>query len=350
MSASTFPKVSFIILTYDDAVGLEKCLLSIECQDYPKNKIEIIVVDDGSKDNTIAIARKYGTRVLLNGRHDMYRSWGLGLHAVRGDLTYLLEQDIELRDKTFLRKMIQPLVNDTSVVASFTRKYPRKDDSWINQFISYHPAQADPLYEFFSPSVESTIIEERDNYFICDYSSRKIPPFGRMMYRMKYLRTLPIWHNERFYDFETLLAMIDHGYTKYAYVPSAGLYHYHAKSLHQLLAKRIRNLKNHYVQTNSPYKYSWFDMTSLQGLFKIFIWVIYANLIFPATIRGILRAVRYRNLVMLMEPIVTITTTDAILYHFIADPRSRIFFFRELKKTIKGYLGYVGLFNHVERS
>ncbi|OGG11312.1 hypothetical protein A2Z00_02440 [Candidatus Gottesmanbacteria bacterium RBG_13_45_10] len=337
MTTAILPKVSFIILTYNDAAGLERCLKSIIRQDYPKRKIEVIVVDDGSEDETVQIAKSYRARVLMNGMHDMYRSWALGLHAVRGDFTYLLEQDIELRDKSFLRQMTRPLLNDRSIAGSFTRKYPRKDQSWTTQFISYHPAQADPLYEFFSPPVERTIIEKKENYFICDYASGKIPPFGRMMYRMKFLRTIPIWHNNKFYDFETLLAMIGSGYTRYAYVPAAGIYHHHAKNLSHLLAKRVRNLKNHYIQTNSPYKYTWFDTGSLSGLLKIFIWVLYANLIFPATIRGIIRACKYRNAVLLMEPIVTITTTDVILYHVLADPLSRKFFLEKLGKTLRGY-------------
>lgn len=340
MKAELFPRISFIILTYNDSAGLEKCLLSIKRQDYPKHKIEVIVVDDDSIDNTVEIAKKYGARVLMNGRHDMYRGWGIGLHAVSGEYTYLLEQDIELRGKMFLRQMMQPLMCDTSIAASFTRKYPRSDQSWVNRFISYNPAQADPLYEFFSPSVESTIVEKRETYFICDYSSGKISPFSRMMYRMKFLRTIPIWNEERFFDFETLLAMINSGFTKYAYVPNAGIYHNHAKSLKQFLSKRIRNLKNHYIKTNSRYKYTWFDLSSITGIMKIFVWIIYANLLFPAFIRGMIRSIRYRDPVLLAEPIITVAATDVILFYFIADADSRKFLIRTLYKTAGQFVPY----------
>ena len=51
------PLVSVIIVTYDDAKYLEATLESVKAQDY--ENIEIIVSDDGSKDNTVEIAKKW---------------------------------------------------------------------------------------------------------------------------------------------------------------------------------------------------------------------------------------------------------------------------------------------------
>lgn len=335
MKRINYPLISFIIMTYNDAEGFLKCLLSLEMQDYPGNKMEIIVVDDGSSDNTVDIAKEHHCRVLVNGTHDMYRSWGMGLHAMHGEFTYLLEQDIELRGKTFLKQMITPLLVDRSLAGSFTRKYPRSDQSLTNQFIAHHPAQCDPLYEFFSPSIESTFKEKREGYVVCRYSPNRIPPIARIMYRVKYLKGLPIWKDERFFDFETLCAMVNTGYTDYAYVPTAGIYHHHARSLSNLLSKRVRNLRSHYIKTDSKYKYTWFDLSTIGGLFKILFWIIYANLFIPALIRGIYRSIKFRNAVLLMEPIVTITTTDAILFSFLFHKDSRNYLFSVLRKFLK---------------
>jgi glycosyltransferase involved in cell wall biosynthesis len=335
MKRINYPLISFIIMTYNDAEGLLKCLLSLEMQEYPVNRMEIIVVDDGSSDNTVEIAKKHHCRVLINGTHDMYRSWGMGLHAMRGEYTYLLEQDIELRGNTFLKQMITPLLLDPSLAGSFTRKYPRRDQSLTNQFIAHHPAQCDPLYEFFSPSIESTFKEKREGYIMCGYSLGRIPPISRMMYRVKYLKKLPIWKDERFFDFETLCAMVNAGYTKYAYVPDAGIYHHHARSLSNLLSKRVRNLHSHYIKTDSKYKYTWFDVSTIGGILKIIVWIIYANLFIPALIRGIYRSIKYRNAVLLMEPIITITTTDVIIFSFIFNKDSRNYLFSLLGKFLK---------------
>ena len=51
------PLVSVIIITYEDAKYLEATLESVKAQDY--DNIEIIVSDDGSKDDTVVIAKKW---------------------------------------------------------------------------------------------------------------------------------------------------------------------------------------------------------------------------------------------------------------------------------------------------
>ncbi len=47
--------ISIIIPTLNSARTLKDCLDSIAIQDYPKDKIEIIIADGGSTDDTMAI-------------------------------------------------------------------------------------------------------------------------------------------------------------------------------------------------------------------------------------------------------------------------------------------------------
>lgn len=54
----TKPKFSIVIPTYNRKNNLKMVLNKFFKQDYPKSKYEIIVVDDGSKDNTLGMAKK----------------------------------------------------------------------------------------------------------------------------------------------------------------------------------------------------------------------------------------------------------------------------------------------------
>ena len=58
-----WPKVSIVICTLNCKKDIERCLKSIQKQDYPKSKLEIIVVDSYSDDGTIETAKKYGCRI-----------------------------------------------------------------------------------------------------------------------------------------------------------------------------------------------------------------------------------------------------------------------------------------------
>jgi cellulose synthase/poly-beta-1,6-N-acetylglucosamine synthase-like glycosyltransferase len=55
-SVETFPLVSIIVPCYNEEVGIEKAVESLKKIDYPN--IEILIVDDGSKDQTFEIAKK----------------------------------------------------------------------------------------------------------------------------------------------------------------------------------------------------------------------------------------------------------------------------------------------------
>jgi uncharacterized membrane protein YhdT len=53
------------------------------------------------------------------------------------------------------------------------------------------------------------------------------------------------------------------------------------------------------------------------------VWVIYANLFIPKTIKGILLTIKNRDIACMYEPIVSMLLTDAIIYAFIRDKRGR---------------------------
>jgi glycosyltransferase involved in cell wall biosynthesis len=318
-----WPKVTFSIAAYNGGELLRKALTSIKNQDYPKNKIEIIVIDDNSIDDTVKIAKSFKVKLLENGKRDMYISQKMGLHAATGEFFYLLDQDIELRDKTFLKRMIRPLVEDEQLAASFTRAYPHPKQPWVTRFISYHPFQCDPLFEYLTPAVEKSVVKKKKGYFLCKFVLGNIPAESRMMYRLSILKKTKNWKMDSIYDHDLLIHTVKAGFDAVAYVPQAGIYHHHAKDLSSLVKKRMRNLTSHYFPMQDTLAYRWVDTSDKKSIMKLGLWVVYANLFIPASIRGFIRFLKYHDLALLMEPIVTITTTDGILWTFLTKSGGR---------------------------
>jgi len=340
-----YPKISIIILTLNEEGYLKECLKSIRKQNYPQERIEIVVVDNGSKDNSIRVAESYGAKVYVNEKGDIYQNWVIALHKITGDFVYMVDQDIQLRGKYFFQKMTKPLLEDRRIMASFTRKYPKNDQHWVTRFISYHPAQCDPLYEFLIPQVEDSFLKKKNGYILCKFELGKVPPFGRQFYRVEYFKKTSSWSLKRVFDNDLVVRAIKSGYSLFAYVPKAGLYHYHAKNLRHLLYKRVRNLNMHYFPNNKSTKYRWLDTGNRRGIFKLILWIIYANLFFPAAIRGFIRFIKYKDKVMLMEPIITITVTDFVLWSFVKDRRGREIVISSLKTLFqKGIVKSKGAF------
>ena len=61
------PAVSIIIPVKDRAADLRNCLTSLQQLNYPAEKLELVVVDDGSRDQTPQVATEFGAVLLASG-------------------------------------------------------------------------------------------------------------------------------------------------------------------------------------------------------------------------------------------------------------------------------------------
>ncbi len=108
MMTEDLPLVSFIIPTYNSYRTIEKCLKSIREQEYPK--IEIIVVDGGSIDGTLEIAKKYADKVvILKGPLGFARAYGAVIS--KGEILGIIDSDVYLPHKMWLRRAVATLLS-----------------------------------------------------------------------------------------------------------------------------------------------------------------------------------------------------------------------------------------------
>jgi glycosyltransferase involved in cell wall biosynthesis len=98
----SLPLVSVIITTKNSASTIGGCLKSIRDQNYHKEKIEIIVVDNHSLDETIPIARKFADKIFLHGpERSAQRNFGTkyakGKYVLYLDSDMFLSKDVVLQ-------------------------------------------------------------------------------------------------------------------------------------------------------------------------------------------------------------------------------------------------------------
>jgi glycosyltransferase involved in cell wall biosynthesis len=91
------PRVSVIVTAYNLARYLPAALDSALAQESPGGPIQIIVVDDGSTDNTQEVLAAYADRVEVIRQENggLVKAVDTGLSAVRGDYVALLDADDE---------------------------------------------------------------------------------------------------------------------------------------------------------------------------------------------------------------------------------------------------------------
>jgi hypothetical protein len=70
-------------------------------------------------------------------------------------------------------------------------------------------------------------------------------------------------------------------------------------------------------------KITYLDFYSTKDMFKLLIWIIYANLLFPSVIRAVFKIIKYHDWACIYEISTTIIITDYILFLFLKEPRGR---------------------------
>ena len=113
----SMPNVSVIIPTYNQAMFLADAIESAIAQTYQNH--EIIVVNDGSTDNTEVVAQRYNDKIryLYQKNQGLAGARNTGIMAARGEYIALLDSD-DIWDPSFLTTMID-LVHTTPGAAVY---------------------------------------------------------------------------------------------------------------------------------------------------------------------------------------------------------------------------------------
>jgi GT2 family glycosyltransferase len=88
--------VSYVVPVRDDAARLRRCLASIQRSEYPSRHVEIIVVDNGSLDDSIQVAEEAGARVLTCPGVRVSELRNRGAAVARGEVLAFIDADHEI--------------------------------------------------------------------------------------------------------------------------------------------------------------------------------------------------------------------------------------------------------------
>ncbi|MCL4383958.1 glycosyltransferase family 2 protein [Patescibacteria group bacterium] len=114
----TLPRISILIPTLNAGSVLKKCLTSVQSQNYPSDKLEIIIADAGSTDNTIKLATDFHCRLIKNKLLTGEAGKAAALRAAAGDYVCLLDSDNILPTSDYLQKTLSPLLSDKKLIGA----------------------------------------------------------------------------------------------------------------------------------------------------------------------------------------------------------------------------------------
>jgi len=121
------PRVTVAYVTKNGAELLDDSLSAVRRQQGDFELVEILAVDSGSRDGTLAILERHGARVLEIAPEEFGhgRTRNLAVRAARGDVVVFLTQDASPAHDEWLARLLAPLAADPLVAGAWSRHVPR---------------------------------------------------------------------------------------------------------------------------------------------------------------------------------------------------------------------------------
>jgi len=110
---------SVIIPVYNAEDVLGECIESIINLDYPKDKLEIIFIDNNSEDKSFDLLKKYKgeVRVLTENKRGPAAARNKGIENAHGEIIAFTDADCKV-NSDWLKNLIKPLIEDRGIGAT----------------------------------------------------------------------------------------------------------------------------------------------------------------------------------------------------------------------------------------
>ena len=133
MSDELLPYVSIVIPVFNEERYLSLCLTSLMSLSYPKDRHEILLVDNGSTDRTLEIARGFGEvaiHVKENVKVGAVRNYGV--QKATGTVIVFLDSDCVVNPEWLIDGVRKLTANPGSVLGG--RYLLRENPSWLEKY------------------------------------------------------------------------------------------------------------------------------------------------------------------------------------------------------------------------
>lgn len=309
------PILSVVTPTLNNGKVLTFFLESIRNQDYPQDKVEILILDGGSTDNTLEIARQFGAKIYNNERVLADPGVDLGLNKATGDLMLILAVDNIYYNKNAFAALAT-VFQDLSIYAAFPKHVSKPTSSIYTKYINTF---TDPFNHFVYGNAANArtfhkvyrTLRHTNVYDVYDYRSSRTKPMVSFAQGFTVRRGYRRDGQNSLDDVSPVMALIEQG-KEIAYVHSLSLCH-----------DTVRDF-DHFVR-----KQRWATVNALSGKsygiahrkdklsgwqrFKMRIWPVYALSIVAPFIRSCYGLYSDRELLWLCHPMMCLISVCSSL-------------------------------------
>ena len=158
VASAVTPAVTVILPTLNEESRLGRCLGSIRNQDYPQDRIRILVADGGSTDGTVEIAESLGAEVIDARNLLAEAAKEKALRLADGEYLAMVDADNTILDPQWLRRAIDGLESCPEALAFESYYAFDPSDPPLNRYLTGLMQISDPWARAVSrnPKLQAT--------------------------------------------------------------------------------------------------------------------------------------------------------------------------------------------------
>lgn len=257
---SSFPSLSVLLPAFNEEDTIAKSIESILDQNYPQDKIQIIVVNDGSTDSTEEIAGEYEDDITLISQENQGKGAALntGMEEADGDLVVVQDADSVIQPDAY--HMMVGHFEDEDVGGVIAGIKPLETNTMVKKLQEM---------EYLLGILYRKLMSVIDTLYVT--------PGALSIYRRDLIEDLGRFDEQNLTeDLEIALRVRKHNYTVKMSAPAITRTEFPA-TLRELMHQRVRWYRGLFSNT-MKYKEMMFDRSyGLLGMFQMPV-----NLLFPA--------------------------------------------------------------------
>ncbi len=304
---TALPKVTFFLPVYNEEKRISRCIESILKQDYPREKIEILVIDGGSGDKTKELASSFEcTRIFDNAKKLADFGIKICMRHATGDIFVIFAADNELVSSDWLRFVSDLFINNYKLSVLWCKMIASENDAPINKY--YELIQNDPLSFFANKNLQNYLkntkavnLKGRDCY-IFDVCKNRPLVWGAngLVYRTGIIRDI-VLQDKFIADNDLFQTIVENGYNQVAYIPNLYVFHHSLKNIPDWVRKWNRNYVEHFLNQRKTRNLNW--IMDKEFNWKLLLWIVYSCLPVFSIIHSIYLSVKDKRIHWLYHPL-----------------------------------------------
>ncbi len=255
MASNELPRVSIIIPTLNAGALLDNCLSSIARQTYPKDKIQVVLGDAFSKDDTREIAARYCALVIDDTGKNMEEGKRIALKHATGEFIVFIDADNELTHPDYLELAVAALRDRPNALGVEGYYLPSAKMTSFCRYVTARLHISDPICWLMATNPSLVAREGEIERWTLPLGTFSYP-LGANGFVFRRADLDAVKADDHFQDTHVALHLMKAGKREWLRVRGRGVHHYYVQTLKGFLQKR-RRATVHFLRVQEEKPVNW---------------------------------------------------------------------------------------------